>query len=149
MYEPWFSNRTLLYFYSQFYCPQKRIKFFWKINLALVTYYKVSPSPNVFFFHFPKDISCKDSNLIGFHVQFFFLNLIQYAFIIFAAVCASLYFLFLCVMVFRVFWNIRGKKAAIPTMSRARQLQYQVRETLLREFTRVDGVDESCRYWSL
>lgn len=50
---------------------------------------------------------------------------LAYAFIIFAAVCASLYFLFLCVMVFRVFWNIRGKKAAIPTMSRARQLQYQ------------------------
>lgn len=50
---------------------------------------------------------------------------LAYAFIIFAAVCASLYFLFLCVMIFRVFWNIRGKRAAIPTMSRARQLQYQ------------------------
>lgn len=48
-----------------------------------------------------------------------------YGFIIFAAVCACLYFLFLCVMVFRVFWNIRGKRAAIPTMSRARQLQYR------------------------
>jgi len=50
---------------------------------------------------------------------------LAYAFIILAAVCACLYFLFLCVMVFRVFWNIRGKRAAIPTMSRARQLQYQ------------------------
>lgn len=52
-------------------------------------------------------------------------NNLAYAFIIIAAVCASLYFLFLCVMVFRVFWNIRGRRAAIPTMSRARQLQYQ------------------------
>lgn len=56
-----------------------------------------------------------------------FLNSLKYAFIICAAICACLYFLFLCVMVFRVFWNIRGKRAAIPTMSRARQLQYQVR----------------------
>lgn len=48
-----------------------------------------------------------------------------YGFLICAAVCASLYFLFLCVMVFRVFWNIRGKRAAIPTMTRARQLQYR------------------------
>ena len=54
------------------------------------------------------------------------LNSIQYAFIIFAAVCACIYFLFLCYMVFKVFWNIRGKRAAIPTLSRARQLQYQV-----------------------
>lgn len=50
---------------------------------------------------------------------------LAYAFIICAAICACLYFLFLCVMVFRVLWNIRGKRAAIPTMSRARQLQYQ------------------------
>ena len=88
---------------------------------------------------FPRDISSKDWNLWRFPYSFLFLNLIQYAFIIFAAVCASLYFLFLCVMIFRVFWNIRGKRAAIPTMSRARQLQYQVRETLLweRDLTRV------------
>ena len=39
-------------------------------------------------------------------------------------------------MIFRVFWNIRGKRAAIPTMSRARQLQYQVRNIFMR--TRVD-----------
>lgn len=50
---------------------------------------------------------------------------VAYAFIIFAAVCACVYFLFLCYMVFKVFWIIRGKRAAIPTMSRARQLQYQ------------------------
>ena len=105
-----------------------------------MTYYKASRSPSrVFFFIFPKISRVTETVIfVGSHVLFF-LNLIQYAFIIFAAVCASLYFLFLCVMIFRVFWNIRGKRAAIPTMSRARQLQYQVRETLLRELTRVNG----------
>ena len=70
------------------------------------------------------------------------LNSLKYGFIIFAAVCACLYFLFLCVMVFRVFWNIRGKRAAIPTMSRARQLQYRVSSHC--KFHSVDNSYKEC-----
>lgn len=70
------------------------------------------------------------------------LNSLKYGFIIFAAVCACLYFLFLCVIVFRVFWNIRGKRAAIPTMSRARQLQYRVSSHC--QFHSVDNRCKKC-----
>ena len=72
----------------------------------------------------------------------------QYAFIIFAAVCACLYFLFLCVMIFKVFWNIRGKRAAIPTMSRARQLQYQVRKEM-EEMTKTRVSERSRAFTSV
>ncbi|XP_002735732.1 protein wntless homolog [Saccoglossus kowalevskii] len=47
------------------------------------------------------------------------------AFIIVAGICASLYFMFLCYMVYRVFRNISVKKTALPAMAKARQLHYQ------------------------
>ncbi|XP_031564321.1 protein wntless homolog [Actinia tenebrosa] len=52
-------------------------------------------------------------------------NDLAYAFIICAAVCACVYFLFLCVLVIKVFWNIRGKRATFKNMSRARRLNYE------------------------
>ncbi|XP_039590483.1 protein wntless homolog isoform X2 [Polypterus senegalus] len=47
------------------------------------------------------------------------------AFIIVAGICACLYFLFLCFMVFQVFRNISGKKSSLPAMSKARRLHYE------------------------
>ncbi|XP_043941536.1 protein wntless homolog [Protopterus annectens] len=47
------------------------------------------------------------------------------AFIIVAGICACLYFLFLCFMVFRVFKNISGKRMSLPAMSKARKLHYE------------------------
>ncbi|XP_004570621.1 protein wntless homolog isoform X1 [Maylandia zebra] len=47
------------------------------------------------------------------------------AFIIVAGICACLYFLFLCFMVFQVFRNISGKRMSLPAMSKARQLHYE------------------------
>ncbi|XP_070563291.1 protein wntless homolog [Ptychodera flava] len=47
------------------------------------------------------------------------------AFIIVAAICASVYFMFLCYMVYKVFRNISIKKTALPAMAKARQLHYQ------------------------
>ncbi|KAJ3595386.1 hypothetical protein NHX12_004690 [Muraenolepis orangiensis] len=40
------------------------------------------------------------------------------AFIIVAGICACLYFLFLCFMVFQVFRNISGKRSSLPAMSK-------------------------------
>ncbi|KAG9341521.1 hypothetical protein JZ751_019026 [Albula glossodonta] len=48
------------------------------------------------------------------------------AFIIVAGICACLYFLFLCFMVFQVFRNIGWKRSSLPAMSKARQLHYEV-----------------------
>lgn len=50
----------------------------------------------------------------------------QMAFIIVAGICACLYFLFLCFMVFQVFRNISGKRMSLPAMSKARRLHYEV-----------------------
>ncbi|KXJ14740.1 protein wntless homolog [Exaiptasia diaphana] len=50
---------------------------------------------------------------------------LAYGFIISAGVCASLYFLFLLVLVVKVFLNIRGKRATFKNMSRARRLNYE------------------------
>lgn len=50
----------------------------------------------------------------------------QMAFIIVAGICACLYFLFLCFMVFQVFRNISGKRMCLPAMSKARRLHYEV-----------------------
>ncbi|KAK2724869.1 hypothetical protein QYM36_001367 [Artemia franciscana] len=50
---------------------------------------------------------------------------IALAFVIIAGVCAGLYFVFLCYMVFRVFRNIGAKRNALPTMSMARRLFYE------------------------
>ncbi|MBN3284552.1 WLS protein, partial [Polyodon spathula] len=50
---------------------------------------------------------------------------LQMAFIIVAGICACLYFLFLCFMVFQVFRNINGKRTALPAMSKARRLHYE------------------------
>uniref|UniRef100_A0A672Z7X1 Protein wntless homolog n=1 Tax=Sphaeramia orbicularis TaxID=375764 RepID=A0A672Z7X1_9TELE len=47
------------------------------------------------------------------------------AFIIVAGICACLYFLFLCFMVFQVFRNISGKRSSLPAMSKARHLHYE------------------------
>lgn len=53
-------------------------------------------------------------------------KLIQMAFIIVAGICACLYFLFLCFMVFHVFRNVSGKRSALPAMTKARRLHYEV-----------------------
>ncbi|MGH0155875.1 UNVERIFIED_CONTAM: hypothetical protein FKN15_049435 [Acipenser sinensis] len=50
---------------------------------------------------------------------------LQMAFIIVAGICACLYFLFLCFMVFQVFRNINGKRTSLPAMSKARRLHYE------------------------
>ncbi|KAI7810173.1 protein wntless homolog [Triplophysa rosa] len=47
------------------------------------------------------------------------------AFIIVAGICACLYFLFLCFMVFQVFRNVSGKRSALPAMTKARRLHYE------------------------
>ncbi|XP_048845527.1 protein wntless homolog [Brienomyrus brachyistius] len=47
------------------------------------------------------------------------------AFIIVAGICACLYFLFLCFMVFQVFRNISSKRSSLPAMSKARRLHYE------------------------
>ncbi|XP_006011675.1 protein wntless homolog isoform X1 [Latimeria chalumnae] len=47
------------------------------------------------------------------------------AFIIVAGICACLYFLFLCFMVYQVFKNISGKRSSLPAMSKARRLHYE------------------------
>ncbi|KAF4076314.1 hypothetical protein AMELA_G00212840 [Ameiurus melas] len=47
------------------------------------------------------------------------------AFIIVAGICACLYFLFLCFMVFQVFRNISGKRSSLPAMTKARRLHYE------------------------
>uniref|UniRef100_A0A8C7X6E5 Wnt ligand secretion mediator n=1 Tax=Oryzias sinensis TaxID=183150 RepID=A0A8C7X6E5_9TELE len=47
------------------------------------------------------------------------------AFIIVAGICACLYFLFLCFMVYQVFRNISGKRTSLPAMSKARRLHYE------------------------
>lgn len=52
--------------------------------------------------------------------------MLQMAFIIVAGICACLYFLFLCFMVFQVFRNISGKRTSLPAMSKARRLHYEV-----------------------
>lgn len=46
------------------------------------------------------------------------------AFIILAGIAASCYFLFLCVMIFRVFRNISAKKSTLPSMSVMRKKYY-------------------------
>ncbi|TRZ00833.1 hypothetical protein DNTS_028144 [Danionella cerebrum] len=43
-------------------------------------------------------------------------------------ICACLYFLFLCFMVFQVFRNISGKQSCLPAMTKARRLHYEVNE---------------------
>ncbi|XP_032422391.1 protein wntless homolog isoform X3 [Xiphophorus hellerii] len=47
------------------------------------------------------------------------------SFIIVAGICACLYFLFLCFMVFQVFRNISGKRTSLPAMPKARRLHYE------------------------
>ncbi|XP_069835522.1 protein wntless homolog B-like isoform X2 [Dendropsophus ebraccatus] len=47
------------------------------------------------------------------------------AFIIVAAICACLYFLFLCFMVYQVFKNISGKQTSLLPMSKASGLHYE------------------------
>ncbi|XP_029473932.1 protein wntless homolog isoform X1 [Rhinatrema bivittatum] len=49
------------------------------------------------------------------------------AFIIVAGICACLYFVFLCFMVFQVFRNISGKQSKLPAMSKTRRLHYEGR----------------------
>nr|NVI79993.1 wntless [Cucujiformia] len=47
------------------------------------------------------------------------------SFIILAGISASLYFLFLCYMIWNVFRNISIKRAVLPNMSQARRLHYE------------------------
>lgn len=46
-------------------------------------------------------------------------------FIILAGISASMYFVFLCYMIWRVFRNISIKRATLPSMSSARRLHYE------------------------
>lgn len=46
-------------------------------------------------------------------------------FIILAGISASLYFIFLCYMIWRVFRNISIKRSILPSMSQARRLHYE------------------------
>lgn len=46
-------------------------------------------------------------------------------FIILAGISASMYFLFLCYMIWRVFKNISIKRSVLPSMSTARRLHYE------------------------
>lgn len=47
------------------------------------------------------------------------------SFIILAGISATLYFAFLCYMVWRVFRNISAKRSVLPSMSSARRLHYE------------------------
>ncbi|KAJ8939949.1 hypothetical protein NQ314_010938 [Rhamnusium bicolor] len=47
------------------------------------------------------------------------------SFIILAGLSASLYFIFLCYMIWRVFKNISIKRSVLPSMSQARRLHYE------------------------
>ncbi|KAJ8973722.1 hypothetical protein NQ317_011760 [Molorchus minor] len=47
------------------------------------------------------------------------------SFIILAGISASMYFIFLCYMIWRVFKNISIKRAILPSMSQARRLHYE------------------------
>ncbi|RZC36879.1 wntless [Asbolus verrucosus] len=47
------------------------------------------------------------------------------SFIILAGISASMYFLFLCYMIWRVFKNISIKRSVLPSMSQARRLHYE------------------------
>lgn len=47
------------------------------------------------------------------------------SFIILAGISASMYFLFLCYMIWRVFKNISIKRSVLPSMSTARRLHYE------------------------
>lgn len=47
------------------------------------------------------------------------------SFIILAGISASLYFIFLCYMIWRVFKNISIKRSILPNMSQARRLHYE------------------------
>lgn len=49
----------------------------------------------------------------------------QFTFIVLAAVSASIYFLFLCYMIWCVFSNISIKRSSLPSMSMARRLHYE------------------------
>nr|XP_055058599.1 LOW QUALITY PROTEIN: protein wntless homolog [Misgurnus anguillicaudatus] len=47
------------------------------------------------------------------------------AFIVVAGICACLYFLLLCFMVYQVFRNVSGKRSSLPAMTKARRLHYE------------------------
>ncbi|EFA07787.1 Protein wntless-like Protein [Tribolium castaneum] len=47
------------------------------------------------------------------------------SFIILAGISASMYFIFLCYMIWRVFKNISIKRSVLPSMSQARRLHYE------------------------
>lgn len=70
------------------------------------------------------------------------------AFIIVAGICACLYFLFLCFMVFQVFRNISGKRSSLPAMSKARRLHYEVGVTASPSNFQIqsDGIDKIYGY---
>lgn len=46
-------------------------------------------------------------------------------FIVLAGLCASMYFIFLCYMIWKVFKNISIKRSVLPSMSAARRLHYE------------------------
>ena len=48
------------------------------------------------------------------------------AFLIFAGICACLYFLFFLVMMLKVFWHISGKRSEFSRMAVGRRVAYEV-----------------------
>ena len=48
------------------------------------------------------------------------------AFLIFAAICACLYFLFFLLMMLKVFWHISGKRSEFSRMAASRRVAYEV-----------------------
>ena len=46
-------------------------------------------------------------------------------FIIFAGLSAGIYFMYLCVLIYKVFRTISAKQAAISAMSRVRRIHYE------------------------
>lgn len=78
---------------------------------------------------------CAQTSVCGTHIfviqrTFSLIGLLQMAFIIVAGICACLYFLFLCFMVYQVFQNIGGKQSSLPAMTKARRLHYEVGDRL-------------------
>ncbi|CAG9767063.1 unnamed protein product [Ceutorhynchus assimilis] len=62
-------------------------------------------------------------------------------FVICAGLCAGIYFLFLCYMIWRVFKNISIKRSVLPSMTQARRLHY---EGTMYRFTFLMGATVVC-----
>ncbi|XP_050298896.1 protein wntless [Anthonomus grandis grandis] len=63
------------------------------------------------------------------------------SFVICGGLCAGIYFIFLCYMVWRVFKNISIKRSVLPSMTQARRLHY---EGIMYRFTFLMGATLVC-----